>query len=180
MVASGAVRPRRQGRMLPEWLDTADAEAAKGGQHLRRIDPNLVVGRNRRTEIYEIWGPSLSAGGWVPICECRDDDWEPYRGHVPWARIVQALVNAREGEPACEVAARRNAEHAARMERERGEELRAALKYARRAVSLDAQGSCPYPVQDVIEGYFNARDGRSKMHAQGRVIVDLAPRNVGR
>jgi hypothetical protein len=172
--AGGSVRPKNHGRLLPGWVDTSDPEAIRGSYQIRRIDANLVVALNRRSQVYEVWGPSITAGGWVPICECRDDEWRPYRGSVPWPLIVQALLNAREGEPACEVAARRNEERAARDERQRGDELREALRYAHRAVNLECRGASPYPVRDVVEGYMNARDGRAKMRATGRVIVDLA------
>jgi len=97
--------PRNQGRMLPQWLDTRDAEAVRGSTRVRTVDRNLIVGRDRRRGVFQVWGPSLNAGGWLPICDCQDDEGRPFRGPVPWEVIVAALVQARGGELSADVAA---------------------------------------------------------------------------
>jgi hypothetical protein len=149
----GCLKPRGQGRMLPHFIDTKDPEAVRGTYQLRRIDANLTVGLDRRRHVYQVWGPSLSAGGWVPICDGPDDDGRPYRGTVPWELICHALIQARDGEPACDRAARENERREAELAARHGAEVTDALRFGRRAIAGERSGWGRWSGQEVAEAY---------------------------
>ena len=163
-------RPQGHGQTFPPHVEPRDAEALRGSQQLRAIDPNLIVVLDKSRHVYQVWGPSLAAGGWVPIVDCQDDAGRPYRGRVPWELIAQALVQAREGEYACDRARRENDAREAQLEREHSDRFGDALRYARRAVQGELRGYGRHSAEDVAIGFRNADEGRLKAPPKGRVI----------
>jgi hypothetical protein len=159
-------RLQNHGRVFPYWLDLTDPEAVRGTRHIRTVDPNLTVGLDTRQHVYSIWGPSLSEGGWVQLLECRDDQWRPFRGFVPWELITAAIRrqmdDAERGIFVTDRVQEANQRREQRAEREQSEAYGDALDYAARAVSRELSGDSPWSAEDVVQGYHNAREGRSR------------------
>lgn len=165
------IRPKNQGRMLPFWLDTKDAEARRGTVHVRGVDPNLIVGLDTRRQVFMVWGPSLALGGWCAIFDCEDDRGQAFRGTVPWPLIVHELRVARESEElSADRAQRLNEEREARMVRELRQEQYDATLYCGKAIQREVSGAGPgYSAQDVLDGYWSARESR-KAPPRGQII----------
>jgi hypothetical protein len=159
--------PKNQGRMLPYWLDTGDPEAQRGSTRVRSVDRNLIVGRDRRRGVFQVWGPSLSAGGWLPICDCQDDRGRPFRGTVPWELVVAALVQARGGELSADVAARHNEALDRAKDAELERQVEAGAKYYARAVAGEREGWGRWDYRDVEDAYRMAQEGGSKAAPRG-------------
>jgi len=142
--------------MLPVWLDTADPEAAKGSTRVRTVDRNLIVGVDRRRGVFQVWGPSLSTGGWVPICDCQDDGGRPFRGTVPWEVVVSALVQARGGELSADVVARHNEKLEQSQEAEFDRRVDEGARFYARAVAGEREGWGRWDAADVEAAYRKA------------------------
>lgn len=162
-------RAHGQGKALPWWLDTRDPEAIRGTTRLRTIDPNLIVGRNRKTKVFEVWGPSLHYCGWVAICECRDDQWNPWYANVPWERVVASLIEARDGMLAPDRAAAHNERLQAEMDARERDRVREGVKYYRRHVQGQDRGYGRHSDQDVADGWHAALSS-AKPAPRGQVI----------
>lgn len=159
--------PKNQGRMLPHWLDTGDPEAQRGSTRVRSVDRNLIVGRDRRRGVFQVWGPSLSAGGWLPICDCQDDRGRPFRGTVPWELVVAALVQARGGELSADVAARHNEALDRAKDAELDRQVEEGAKYYARAVAGEREGWGRWDYREVEDAYRMAQEGGSKAAPRG-------------
>lgn len=164
-----ATKARGQGRMLPVWLDTGDPEAARGSVRVRTVDRNLIVGVDRRRGVFQVWGPSLQTGGWVPICDCQDDRGQPFRGTVPWEMVVGALIQARGGELSADVVARHNEALDRSREQELDRQVEEGARFYARAVAGEREGWSRWSTSDVEDAYRSANEGRSKAEPRGRV-----------
>jgi hypothetical protein len=162
-------RLKNQGRAFPLWIDTEDPDAKRGTIKLRTMDPNLTVGLNVRTHEYEVWGPSLEVGGWVPLCACLKDGGEPYRNPVPWDLIMVALRNAREGELSADWADRKNQEHLAAQEQQRTAFEEEALRFFLPAISGDLSGSGRHSGESAMDAW-NRQTYGQKAAPKGRII----------
>lgn len=178
-------RTRGQGRLLPWWIDTQDPEAARGNRMIRTVDPNFVVGRNGRTGRFEIWGPSLSAGGWVQLQEVRADDGTPFLGTVPWEQVVRVMLAARES---AETAVDRVYEHNRRLDASRRaaqrNEFREKTHYFAKAVGREFHGDGRWNAADVSKGFHLADQGRTRPareHVGGILVArDIGGKDKGR
>lgn len=150
--AAGSL-PRRQGRMLPVWLDTSDPEAARGSVRVRTVDRNLIVGLDRRRGVFQVWGPSLGVGGWVPICDCQDDLGRPFRGAVPWELVISALVQARAGELSADVVQRHNETLDRNRDAELDRRTQEGAEFYARAVAGEREGWGRWDASDVEAAY---------------------------
>jgi len=157
-----------QGRVLPQWLATTDPEALRGTQRLRTVDRNLIVGLDRRRGVFQVWGPSLSSGGWVPICDCQDDEGRPFRGFVPWDLIAAALIRAREGELSADIVERHNERLYADEDRRVDERTADGAEFYARAVAGEREGWGRFAAEDVEAAYLRQVLGE-KPEAQGVV-----------
>lgn len=164
------IRPRNQGRMLPFWLDTKDPEAKRGTVHVRGVDANLIVGLDTRRQVYMVWGPSLALGGWCAIFDCEDDRGRAFRGTVPWPLIVHELRVARDSEElSADRVQRLNDEREAASIRALQDEQYEAAVYCAKGVAGDLSGSGRHSPEDVLDGYWNARESR-KAPPKGQII----------
>lgn len=93
-----------RGRELPGYLDVLDAQARVGTAEVRRVDKELIVGRNRQTGTLEIWGPSQFYRQWMLLCEVETDDGR----EVSWLRVRKALIEARDGPLSTDIALEAN------------------------------------------------------------------------
>jgi hypothetical protein len=152
-LAQGAVRPKNHGRTLPGYLDTQHPEAVRGTTHVRTLDPNLLVAWDPQRAAFVIYGPSLSAGGWVPICVCQDDLGRPFRGVVPWEIICATLRNAREGELSADIAARQNERMLAAADAARRRELEEGARYFARGIAGELEGWGRQDAADISRGW---------------------------
>jgi len=148
-----SVRPRNNGRMLPAYLDAQHPEAVRGTTHVRTLDPNLVVGLDTRRTTFQVWGPSLAAGGWIAICDCQDDQGRPFRGTVPWERVCVALREAREGELSVDRAERENARLRAQTAAAADRELEEGAKYWARGIAGELHGWGRWDAADIARGW---------------------------
>lgn len=168
-MTASPIRLPGQGRAFPAWLDTRDPEALRGTSRLRTIDPNLTVGLNLQTRAYEVWGPSIHFRGWVPICVCQDEQGRPWRGTVPWDRVIASLIQAREGELAPDVAAAHNEKIQRDVDDRERARVREGVKYYRKAVQGELEGYGRHRDQDVADGWRSANES-AKPQPRGRVI----------
>lgn len=159
--------PKNQGRMLPHWLDTRDPEAQRGSTRVRAVDRNLIVGRDQRRGVFQVWGPSLSAGGWLPICDCQDDTGRPFRGLVPWEVIVAALVQARGGALSADVAARHNDALDRSREEALDRQVDEGCRFYARAVAGEREGWGRWDHREVEDAYRMAQEGGGKATPRG-------------
>lgn len=164
--------------MLPVWLDTAEAEAERGSMRVRTVDRNLIVGMDRRRGVFQVWGPSVQTGGWVPICDCQDDRGQPFRGTAPWELVARALVQARGGELSADVAARHNEALDRSRELELDRQVEEGAKFYARAVAGEREGWSRWSTLDVEDAYRNASEGRSKAAPRGKVTFDPGRRQA--
>lgn len=166
-MTASLTRLRNHGRALPGWLDTRDPEAARGTVRLRTIDANLVVGLDRRRGVFQVWGPSLSAGGWVALCDCQDDAGEPFRGSVPWEVILASLVRARGGELSADVAARHNERLQRSADAALDDRIVEGARFYARAVAGEREGWGRWDALEVEDAFRCADEGRSKAEPRG-------------
>lgn len=164
---------KNQGRTFPAWLDLRDPEAMRGTVRVRSVDPNFTVGLDTRRQVYQVWGPALELGGYVPIMEVQDDRGVPYRGLVPWELVQHAIRRGRESTTS---AVDRVAEHnrqltASRKADMENEHLEAA-KYCEEAMVREFQGNSPWDARDVMDGYRSALTGSGKAEKRGLKVYD--------
>jgi len=163
--------------MLPSWLDTRHPEAARGTTRVRSVDANLIIGRDLRRDVFQVWGPSLDAGGWVPLCDCQDDTGRPFRGAVPWELIVASLVQARGGELSVDVAARHNEALDRANDAALDRRLEEGAKFYARAVAGEREGWGRWDAAEVEDAYRMAMEGGGKAAPRG--VKHFLPATAG-
>lgn len=163
-------RFRNHGRMFPASFDTSDAEAKRGTARVQAIDRNLIVGRNTERGWYELWGPSISAGGWVLLLIVSDGQGRPYRANPPWDDVCAAILRGRNGAAriAEEVAEHNERVHEASM-RAASERGRDGCEFFRKAVVGEAEGWGKWSGDEVAAAYRRQTYG-DKPAPKGRLI----------
>ena len=146
---------RKRNPYIPAHIDTADPEAIRGTARVRLVDPAWLIGFNTIRAVYELWGPSLERC-WCHLLDVRADDGTPFRGVVPWERIVAALQRGRD---AGERLATETHEHNERLRAANNARESARLKdivrYGHRGILAEQRGASRWASADVAEGYQN-------------------------
>ena len=156
----GFVTAGGTGRVLPAHLDTRGAEAVRGTNRVRAVDPNLIVGLDTRRGVHQVWGPSLSAGGWVPLMDVRDDLGVPYRGIVPWELVTAAILRGRAGgDQVADRIIRHNEDLVRRREAQQRAETGEKVRYCAHAVAREWSGDGRYSAEDMLAGLRQAESG---------------------
>lgn len=157
------------GREFPAELDLRDPDAKRGTLILRGIDRELVVGFNRRRHVYEIYAPSLSAGGWVHCVDAMNDQGRPLRSPVPWQDVAFAIKDARDSElTPVERVAQHNARLADAEDRRLRQEAKEKVAYVRPAIRAETLGASRHSTDDVMQALKNAENGTTKAPAKGQ------------
>lgn len=167
------------GHVLPGYVDTRDPEAVRGTNRVRSVDPNLLAVFNREQwgndgvqGMYQVWGPSVDAGGWVPLLDVMDDYGKPYRGVIPWELVVAAIVRGREeGEGVIDRILAHNERLQAADEARRRNDCREGVRYFRRAIAGEVSGWGRWSAEDVARGYRSAKDSEKAAPVGQRVFV---------
>jgi hypothetical protein len=163
---------------LPPYLDLRRDEAVRGTNRLRSIDPLLLVAWNTRRELYEVWGPSMLARGWVPICECSDDYGRPFRDQVPWELIMEGLIQAREGDQAREALEQNERMHASRQAALDAKN-REGASYFDRAIVGEIEGWGRWDGRDVADGWNAAAHGQKPAPRGFKIYAPSAKSRAG-
>jgi hypothetical protein len=142
------------GGMFPAWLDTRDPEAVRGSNRVRAFDRNMVIGLDTRRWVYQLWGPSISAGGWVPIADVTDDYGQPLRGSgLVWDSVLLMVQRAREGaEAACDRVHAHNERLRASRLADMQADRRERTAYCAKAIGREVNGDGRYSAEDMVRG----------------------------
>lgn len=168
------VRLQNHGRSWPHWMSAADLEARRGTIRVRAVDPNLICLRNERKGWWEVWGPSISAGGWVSLMVVCDDRGRAWTQNPPWELVVNAIVRGRERalSIADEVEAHNASVRAAqeKLDQDRGAD---GCEFFRKAVAGEAEGWGRWKADDVAAAWKRQTFGEQADPA-GKVTFDLS------
>lgn len=143
------------GRMLPVWLDTQHPTAVHGTARVRSVDREFLVGLDRRRMVFQLWGPSIYAGGWVALQDVTDDFGRPLPpNEIAWELLTAALIRGREeGLNAAERVRDHNARLQAQQEKAGADDRRERVGYFQKAVYRELDGDGRWNAQDVERGY---------------------------
>lgn len=162
---------KNHGRAIPSYYSTRDPEAVRGTAAVRVIDRELFVALDTRRQIYVLFGPSLSMGGWMPLMEIVNDFGVHLRPPIAWEQIAGAIQRSRD-----------HADEDFRQMHEHNERLRAYQErvlhdlgrsctgYVKKAVAGQREGWGRWSPRDVMIGLHSALKGRSKEPDPNRTV----------